>query len=73
MKTWMTDAIERAVRASAASALGVIGTSTIGLLDVDWPTTGSVAGLAAVVSLLMSVAAGRAADPETAGFTTRTR
>lgn len=76
MNRWTTgafwsDTIERAVRTAAQAALGVIGAETVGLLNVDWGVTASVAGLAAVVSLLMSVAAGGAGDPQTAGFATR--
>ncbi len=65
-----SDAIERAVRTAAQAALGMVGADTMGVLEVDWPTVGSVAGLAAVVSLLMSFAAGSTGDANTAGFTT---
>ncbi|GIH69428.1 holin [Sphaerimonospora thailandensis] len=73
MKKWLLDAVERAVRTAAQAALGVFGAGVAGLLDVDWAMTGSIAGLAAVVSLLTSVAAGFKGDPSTAGFVTRTR
>ncbi|MEV7804973.1 holin [Microbispora sp. NPDC088329] len=73
MKKWLIDTGERAVRTAAQAALGIVGAGQLGLLDVNWPTVGSVAGLAAVVSVLTSVAAGRAGDPQTAGFTTRAR
>nr|PZN17750.1 MAG: Holin [Chloroflexota bacterium] len=63
--------MEGAVRTASQGALGVIGADTLGILDVDWGATCSVAGLAAVVSLLMSVAAGGTGDPSTAGFATR--
>ncbi len=65
-----SDAIERAVRTAAQAALGIVGAGTMGVLEVDWPTVGSVAGLAAVVSLLVSFVAGGTGDPATAGFTT---
>jgi hypothetical protein len=76
MKRWMTgafwaDSIERGVRTAAQAALGMVGAEAIGLLDVAWPVVGSAAGLAAVLSLLTSVAAGGGGDPETAGFVTR--
>lgn len=51
------DAVERAVRAAAAAVLSLLGTSATGLLDVDPKAAASVAGLAAVVSLLTSVVA----------------
>jgi hypothetical protein len=75
MKRWMTgaywgDVSERMVRAAASTALGLIGTGAIGVLDVPWPAIGSAAGLAAVVSLLASIVAGAGGDPGTAGFVT---
>ncbi|MEU9888681.1 holin [Sphaerisporangium sp. NPDC051011] len=78
MKKWISipfwsDTLERAVRTAAQAALGVVGAGAIGVLDVAWPLVGSVAGLAAVVSLLTSFAGGAVGDPGTAGFvTTRT-
>lgn len=78
MKKWTaasfwSDTFERAVRTAAQAALGIVGAGQLGLLDVEWPTVGSVAGLAAVVSLLTSLAAGGSGDPSTAGFTTTRR
>ena len=70
--SFWSDAVERAVRTAAQAALGIVGAGTMGLLAVDWPTVGSVSGLAAVVSILMSFAAGGTGDVTTAGFTTTT-
>lgn len=75
MKRWATgafwgDAIERAVRTAAQAALGLVGTEAIGLLDVGWAVVGSAAGLAAVVSLLTSIAAGGTGDVSSASFRT---
>jgi hypothetical protein len=67
------DAIERCISAGAASALATLGAGQLGLLDADWGTTGSLAGMAAILSLLKSLVAGTAGDPETAGFTTTRR
>ena len=48
---------ETAIRTAAAAALGVIGAEQlITAMDVDWATVGGVALLAAVVSVLTSVA-----------------
>ncbi|MEV7006858.1 holin [Streptosporangium sp. NPDC051022] len=69
---WM-DTGERMIRAAAASALGTLGADQLGLLDVTWGPVASVAGMAAVVSLLASVVAGTTGDPTTAGFSTDTR
>ena len=76
MEKWATgafwgDAFERAVRTAAQAALGLIGTEAVGLLDVTWPVVGSAAGLAAVVSLLTSLAAGGVGDVTTASFRTQ--
>lgn len=73
MKKWLLDTAERAIRTAAQAALGIVGAGQLGVLDVDWATVGSVAGLAAVVSVLTSVAAGLNGDPKTAGFVTRSR
>lgn len=78
MNRWATgafwsDTIERAVRTAAQAALGVIGAGAVGLLDVEWGTTASVAGLAAVVSLLTSFVAGGTGDPASAGFVAQKR
>lgn len=67
------DAIERAISSGAASALATFGAGQIGLLDADWALAGSLAGMAAVLSLLKSIVAGSGGDPETAGFTTTRR
>lgn len=62
------DATERAVRAAAASFGAVLGADSAGLLGVDWPGALSVAGGAGLLSLVLSIAAGKVTDPETAGF-----
>lgn len=66
------DAAERMIRAGTAAALGVVGTGAVGIVDIAWPTVGSIAAGAAFVSLLMSIVAGAGGDPGTAGFTTKT-
>jgi hypothetical protein len=67
------DAIERAISAGAASALATFGAEGLGLLDADWGLAGSLAGMAAALSILKSIVAGTAGDAETAGFTTTRR
>lgn len=49
-------ALVRAGRTAAQAALGVIGTGAVGVTDVSWQTVGSVSAMAAIVSLLTSVA-----------------
>lgn len=46
---------ERAVKTAAQVSISVIGVDALGLLAVDWLNVVSVAGLAAVMSLLTSV------------------
>ncbi|MEU9888024.1 holin [Sphaerisporangium sp. NPDC051011] len=76
MQKWITgafwsDAVERAVRTAAQTAVGLIGVDAIGLADVAWPLVGSAAGLASLLSLLNCIAAGGIGDPGTAGFFTK--
>ena len=75
IKKWSTgafwsDAIERAVRTAAQVAVTAIGVDVTGIFAVNWGEIGSLAAGAAVLSLLMSLAAGGTGDPQTAGFST---
>lgn len=47
---------ERAIKTLAQTAAALIVAAGTGLLDTDWLTVASVAGMAAVVSLLTSIA-----------------
>ncbi len=49
-------ALERAVKTFAQSAVALITANATGLLDVDWAQLASVSGLAALVSILTSIA-----------------
>ena len=55
--TFWKDAAERAVRTAAQALLALWATDVSGVLAVDWVQAGSVSALAALMSLLMSVAA----------------
>lgn len=55
-KAWAAAAITRAVKTAAQTAVSLIGTGAVGFTDLDWMQIASVAGVAAVVSLLTSVA-----------------
>jgi hypothetical protein len=63
IKFWK-DASERAVRTAAQVLVGFFGANTFGILEVDWAQAGSVAALAALTSLLMSVASTGVGNPE---------
>ena len=48
----------RAIRTFAEGALAYIGTGAVVLGDVNWLAVGSAGAMAAVISILMSVATG---------------
>ena len=54
--------LERAVKTLAQTAAAMLIASGSGLLDADWITVASVAGMAAVVSVLTSIGSGAATD-----------
>ena len=64
--TFWKDAAERAIRTAAQALLALWATGVSGVLAVDWVQAGSVAGLAALISVLMSVAATGVGDRESA-------
>jgi len=55
--TFWKDAAERAIRTAAQALLALWATDVSGVLAVDWVQAGSVSALAALMSVLMSVAA----------------
>ena len=66
-KFWLA-ALERATKTAAQSAVAMITAGATGLLDVDWLQVASVSGLAAVVSVLTSIASGASnGEPSLAG------
>lgn len=54
-QTFALAALERAVKTFAQAAAALLVADGTGLLAVDWGQTASVAGMAAVISLLTSV------------------
>ena len=52
---WM-DAVERMVKTVCEVALALIGTGMVGIMDVDWLNLLSVCVMAALVSVLTSIA-----------------
>ncbi len=55
-KAWAVAALTRAVKTAAQTAVSLIGTGAVGFTDLDWLQIASVSGVAAVVSILTSVA-----------------
>lgn len=49
-------AAERSVKTGAQTGAALLTAAGTGLLDTDWQTAASVSGMAAVVSLLTSIA-----------------
>ena len=56
LKRWAYAAGIRAVKTAAQTAASLIGTGAVGFTDLDWVQIASVSGVAAVLSLLTSVA-----------------
>jgi hypothetical protein len=67
IKFWK-DAGERAIRTAAQALLALWATDVSGVLEVDWVQAASVAALAALTSILMSIVATGVADKGTASF-----
>ena len=53
---WLKAAGIRAVRTFAQALIAVIGTGIVGIMEVNWPYALSVAVMAAILSLLTSLA-----------------
>ena len=70
-KSFWIDAAERAVRTAAQTAVALIGTGAVGIIDVDWQNVASVSAVAAVVSLLTSIASNPVGDRGTASVVGR--
>lgn len=56
-------AVERAIKTFAQAGGAFLAAGATGLLDVNWEQGASVAGLAALLSLLTSVASGSTFGP----------
>lgn len=60
--------LERAIRTAAQAVLALLSTDVAGILSVDWVQTVSVAGMAAFLSVLMSIVATGVGDHESPSF-----
>lgn len=56
LKAWGMAALVRAAKTAAQTAVTLIGTGAVGFTDLDWVHIASISGVAAVVSILTSVA-----------------
>ena len=66
--TFWKDAAERAIRTAAQALLALWATDVTGVLAVDWVQAGSVAALAGLTSVLMSIVATGVGDKDSAAF-----
>ncbi len=55
-RAWAKAAAIRAVKTFAQTAVALIGTGAVGFTDLDWVRIASVSGVAAVLSVLTSIA-----------------
>jgi hypothetical protein len=55
---------ERAVKTAAQALLGMLGTSALGILSVDWAQALSVVGGAVLASVLTSIVGGLWVGPD---------
>lgn len=58
LKEFVRAAAIRALRTFAEGMLGVVGTTAVGITQVDWLGAASVGATAAVISVLVAVATG---------------
>ena len=64
-KNFWIATLERAVKTMAQALIAFLGANVTGVLEVDWVQAASVAGMAAVVSVLTSIASTGVGDPGT--------
>ena len=62
-RAFWTATTERAIKTLAQTAAALAGGAGLGLLDIDWIAVGSISGLAAIVSVLTSVASAGVGGP----------
>lgn len=55
-KEWIRAALVRALKTVAQTAVALIGTQAVGILDVDWVAVLSASTLAGIISILTSIA-----------------
>jgi len=55
IRDYYTDLLDRAARTAAQTAAALVVGDGVGILDVDWAAIGSVAGLAAIASVLTTI------------------
>lgn len=61
-RSFIKDTAERAIKTVAQTAAALLVGDGVGILNVDWSSVGSVAGLAGIVSVLTSIGSGYVGD-----------
>jgi hypothetical protein len=67
MKKFIIDMAERAVKTAAQTAIAAIGTTQF-MGEIDWKIVGSTVGLAAILSVLTSLASRNFGEKDTASI-----
>lgn len=67
-KRFLLDLVERAGKTFAQALIAVLGAGTVGLFSVNWAGALSAAGMAALLSVLTSVASSQWGDNGTASL-----
>ena len=67
-RSFWLDVAERAVKTFAQALVPVLAADGVDLLHVDWPSALGLAGTAAVLSVLTSIASAGIGDPGTASL-----
>ena len=55
MNKWIKKVLIKTVKTMAETAIGVIGTTAVGIMDVDWIGVGSAVLLSGVVTILFNI------------------
>lgn len=71
MTAYLKVLAERALVAFAASLVSLLGVGATGLLDAPWEQSLSAAGLAALLTVLGSVAGGKITSSDSPAFTSK--
>ena len=70
MWTWnfWREAAERAIKTFAQTAVAIIGADMVGVMEVNWVGIGSIALVAAIASILTSIASAPVGEKGTASI-----
>ena len=55
MKDWLIDVGKRTIKTMAETAIALIGTTAVGITDVDWMGVGSATLLSGILTILFNI------------------